>query len=139
MKTTYAVVPIVEGDLYIMSSFLTKLTSDGPALLVYLPTLMMWLVGLLVAGFAAEILVTRHVRTLNRSIVNFARGDRLLQAIDLKNAPVELHELATAYLAMTESVTRSEADLEDTVHQKEVLLREVHHRVKTIFSLFRRS
>jgi two-component system, sensor histidine kinase PdtaS len=136
-QMTYAVVPIVEGELYLMSSFLPqeRLFARDWGLSVYLPTLLMWLVGLAVSGFAAEYLVTRHVRTLNRSIVSFARGDRRLQAIDLKNAPSELDELASAYLAMTESITRSEAELEDSVHQKEVLLREVHHRVKNNLQL----
>ncbi len=126
---TYAVVPIVPGELYLMSSFRPEVPS------VYLPTLLMWLVGLAVSGFAAEFLVTRHVRILNRSIVSFARGDRRLQAIDLRNAPSELDELASAYQSMTESITRSEAELEDSVHQKEVLLREVHHRVKNNLQL----
>jgi two-component system, sensor histidine kinase PdtaS len=102
---------------------------------VYLPTLLMWLAGLVAAAFAAELLVTRHVRTLNRAIVSFARGDRRLQTVELDNAPAELDELASAFVAMTDSITRSEAELEDSVHQKEVLLREVHHRVKNNLQL----
>lgn len=136
-QMTYAVVPIMPGELYLMSATSVRAAMlPGAAILEpYLPTLLMWLVGLLAAGLAAELLVTRHVRTLNRSIVAFARGDRRLQAIDLKNAPAELDELASAYLAMTENITRSEAELEDTLHQKEVLLREVHHRVKNNLQL----
>jgi two-component system, sensor histidine kinase PdtaS len=134
---TYAIVPIVAGELYIMSSF----SSDVPifsntfGLTAYLPTLLMWLAGLVAAGFAAEMLVTRHIRKLNRAMVSFARGDRRLQTLELKGAPAELEELGTAYLAMTDSITRSEAELEDSVHQKEVLLREVHHRVKNNLQL----
>jgi two-component system, sensor histidine kinase PdtaS len=134
---TYAVVPVVDNELYLISSFLTAgmVSSYSDRLTPYLPTFLMWFVSLLGAALAAEFLVTRHVRKLNRSIVSFARGDRRLQAIDLKNAPFELDELASAYGAMTESITRSEAELEDSLHQKEVLLREVHHRVKNNLQL----
>ena len=134
---TYAVVPIVANELYLMSSSAPEPLSflANNRLSSYLPILLMWIAGLAVSAYAAERLVTRHVRTLNRSIVSFARGDRRLQAINLKGAPVELDELASAYFAMTETITRSEAELEDTLHQKEVLLREVHHRVKNNLQL----
>ena len=134
---TYAIVPIVERNLYLMSSFLPEPSSvlNESGVSAYVPTVLMWLAGLCVAALAAERLVTRHVRTLTRAFVTFARGDRRLEPIDLQSAPAELTELAGAYGAMTESIVRQEADLEDSLHQKEVLLREVHHRVKNNLQL----
>jgi two-component system, sensor histidine kinase PdtaS len=136
-RMTYAVVPLVNGELYLMSGFRAEDLGNTLYARVtpYLPTFLMWFVGLLGAAIAAEFLVTRYVRTLNRSMVSFARGDRRLEAIEMEGAPTELEELARAYAAMTESITRSEAELEDSIHQKEVLLREVHHRVKNNLQL----
>lgn len=135
--STYVVVPIVAGDLYLMSRWDSAATrqSGMAGLWAYLPTLMMWLAGLVVAIAASERLVTRHVRVLNRAIRSFAKGDRSLSAINLGNAPAELRQLGEAYLSMTEAITHGEARMEDTVHKKRVLLREVHHRVKNNLQL----
>lgn len=134
---TYAVAPVIEGELYLMSSW----RNDDNRLIAqvrlasYLTPLLMWSVGLLVAAWAAERLVTRHVRTLHRAITRFAQGDRRLEPPRLRSAPAELRDLGAAYRLMTENITRGEAELEDLLHQKEVLLREVHHRVKNNLQL----
>lgn len=134
---TYAVVPIVPGQLYLMSSWDNQGAEalKDPFVWPYLPPITMWIVGLIVAGVASERLVTRHIRVLNTSILRFAKGDRGLLQPDLRAAPVELREVGEAFQSMTHSITRGEAELEDSIHQKEVLLREVHHRVKNNLQL----
>ena len=134
---TFSVVPIIPGELMLMGSwdYDKYAQSQGLSLLPYLPPVIMWALGMVVAAWAAEWLVSRHVRQLTRAIGQFARGDRSLQVVDMSEAPAELREAGEAFTTMANGVMHGEARLEDTIHQKEVLLREVHHRVKNNLQL----
>ncbi|PTV94766.1 two-component sensor histidine kinase [Rhodobacter aestuarii] len=137
-RRAFAVVPLSEGNLYLLASWPADTLDDEGMLSNWPPfafPFLMWAASLLVAWLAAESQVLRHVRVLHASITSFARGDRRVRHISMAGAPSELRDVARAHEHMTDSVLRDEAYLENVIHQKEVLLREVHHRVKNNLQL----
>lgn len=137
-ERVFAVVPLAPGKLYLLGSWPSSRLDEG-AVLHGLPAFvfpfLMWAASLLVAWIAAEGLVIRHVRSLRNSITIFSRGARKVQPLRFERAASELRDVGDAYEAMTAAILHDEADLENIIHQKEVLLREVHHRVKNNLQL----
>ena len=136
-ERVYSVVPLIEDELYALGTW----PGEGHRIraLEALPAAvfpgLMWGASLIVAWLAAGRLVTRHIRKLRSSITAFAGGDRAVGELDVSGAPLEIRQLSDAFLRMTATLLHDEAELENAVHQKEVLLREVHHRVKNNLQL----
>ncbi|MFN0114534.1 MAG: sensor histidine kinase [Paracoccaceae bacterium] len=135
---TFAVLEIVPGALYVLGSWPASAASVSP-LDGYLPLwalpLLMWMASLLAAWIAAEHQVLRPVRSLRHSIIAFAGGSRTIEQPNVLAAPNELRDVGDAFERMMSAVIQDEAELENTIRQKEILLREVHHRVKNNLQL----
>lgn len=137
-RRVYSVVPIVNGEMFMMGSWRVedaRQTAEFGGLPPVVFASLMWIASLVTALLGAEKLVSRHIRALGKSMTAFAAGDRRVAPPDLRSAPVEIGAVGAAYARLTEAIVRDEADLENALHHKDVLLREVHHRVKNNLQL----
>lgn len=92
---------------------------------------LLFVLSVVAVMWGANFLVLRPLRSLARAAVNYrGAGTALPIEGDMSRAPREIRELATRFEGMTAAAAERELRLQALVEQRELLVKEMHHRVK---------
>ncbi|NHB76009.1 sensor histidine kinase [Rhodobacter calidifons] len=123
-----------------------EIWSRASSLTPYLLPALTWIAALVAASFASSRLVVRHVRALARSMDDYTATRNRVQIPDLDGAPTEIQRLHATYEELIRTIEQEEAELQNLLIDKDILLREVDHRsgnslqiIASVMRMYRRE
>lgn len=134
----YAVSPLLDGRIFVILGT-PLLVAIGPLALqfawgVFAPILM-WGLAIAVVWFGIDMLVVRWITYLDRITSAYASGRHNVRPERASAAPAEIRSLGETFTRMADLISARETELQDSLAQKELLVREIHHRVKNNLQL----
>lgn len=134
----YVMSPLLGGRVFVILGT-PLLAAIGPLALqvawgVFTPILM-WALAVVVVWVGLEHLVVRWITYLERITSAYASGRQNVRPERVTAAPLEIRSLGETFTRMADLITARENELRESLAQKEVLVREIHHRVKNNLQL----
>jgi two-component sensor histidine kinase len=134
----YVLSPLLGGKVFVILGT-PLLAAIGPLALqvawgIFTP-LLMWALAVVVVWVGLEHLVVRWITYLERITSAYASGRQSVRPERVSAAPLEIRSLGETFTRMADLITARENELRESLAQKEMLVREIHHRVKNNLQL----
>lgn len=129
----YAASPLVTRDLFVVlaapAQEFWSWARLNPMMTLLLP-LFTWLVAFGAVMLLSERIVIRWLHYLERVASIYTKGRFSVRPVQAEMAPAEIRNLARTLGTLGETISIRDRDLLDALDEKDVLMREIHHRVK---------